>query len=120
ASLAVRLEQHLSKDEILTRYLNTLYLGNGTAGVQAASRFYFGVPITQLDVDPRTGQPNPSLALARAATLAGIAPAPSVWNPVRDPKQARARELYVLNRMIANHLITPQQASAAYANALPT
>jgi penicillin-binding protein 1A len=119
ASLAVRLEQHLSKDEILTRYLNTLYLGNGTAGVQAASRFYFGVPITQLDIDPATGRPDPSLALARAATLAGMAPAPSVWNPVHDPKEARARELYVLNRMIANHLITPQQASAAYGNALP-
>jgi penicillin-binding protein 1A len=119
ASLAVRLEQHLSKDEILTRYLNTLYLGNGTAGVQAASRFYFGVPITQLDVDPATGRVDQSLALARAATLAGMAPAPSVWNPVHDPKQARVRELYVLNRMIANHLITPQQASAAYGNALP-
>ena len=119
ASLAVRLEQHLSKDEILTRYLNTLYLGNGTAGVQAASRFYFGVPITQLDVDARTGRTDPSLALARAATLAGMVPAPSVWNPVHDPKEARARELYVLNRMIANHLITPQQASSAYGNSLP-
>ena len=128
ASLAVRLEQHLSKEEILTRYLNTLYLGNGTAGVQAASRFYFGVPITQLDRDPttgqsgdpKTGQTGAELALARAATLAGMAPAPSVWNPVHDPKEARIRELYVLNRMIANHLTTPQLASAAYRNALPT
>ena len=119
ASLAVRLEQHLSKDEILTRYLNTLYLGNGTAGVQAASRFYFGVPITELDYDPATGNHDASLALARAATMAGIAPAPSVWNPVHDPKQARVRELYVLNRMIANHRISPQQASTAYGDALP-
>jgi len=119
ASLAVRLEQHLSKDQILTRYLNTLYLGNGTAGVQAASRFYFGVPITQLDINPATGQPGdagmdgPTLALARAATLAGMAPAPSVWNPLHDRKAARVRELYVLNRMIANKMISPQQASAA-------
>ena len=119
ASLAIRLEQHLSKDQILTRYLNTLYLGNGTAGVQAASRFYFGVPVTDLDLDPKTGQRSAGLALARAATLAGIAPAPSVWNPVHDPKQARVRELYVLNRMIANHLITPQQASKAYGDGLP-
>src|SRR4051794_17554647 len=97
ASLAVRLEQHLSKKEILTRYLNTLYLGNGTAGVQAASRFYFGVPITQLDIDPSTGrtgdaaagQDGATLALARAATLAGMAPAPSVWNPLHDRKAAR-------------------------------
>jgi len=119
ASLAVRLEQHLSKQEILTRYLNTLYLGNGTAGVQAASRFYFGVPVTQLDYDPVTGKQSQSLALARAATLAGMAPAPSLWNPVHDPKQARVRELYVLNRMIANHLTTPQLASEAYGDALP-
>ena len=119
ASLAIRLEQHLSKDEILTRYLNSLYLGNGTAGVQAASRFYFGVPVTDLDLDPATGQRDPALALARAATLAGIVPAPSVWNPVHDPKQARVRELYVLNRMIANHFISPQQASDAYGSALP-
>jgi penicillin-binding protein 1A len=119
ASLAVRLEQHLSKEEILTRYLNTLYLGSGTAGVQAASRFYFGVPITNLDYDPLTNRHNPAIALARAATLAGIAPAPSDWNPLRSPKQARIRELYVLNRMIANHFITPQQASDAYRRALP-
>jgi penicillin-binding protein 1A len=119
ASLAVRLEQHLSKNEILTRYLNTLYLGNGTAGVQAACRFYFGVPVTDIDLDPATGRRDPALALRRAATLAGTAPAPSVWNPLHDPKQARVRELYVLNRMIANHLITPQQASDAYADALP-
>src|SRR4051812_5913122 len=56
ASLAIRLEQHLTKDEILTRYLNTLYLGSGTAGVQAASRFYFGVRIQDLDLDPRNGR----------------------------------------------------------------
>jgi penicillin-binding protein 1A len=84
--------------------------------VQAAARFYFGVPVTQLDCrapDQQCG--DSALALARAATLAGMAPAPSVWNPVHDPKAARARELYVLNRMIANHFISPQQASDAYA-----
>jgi penicillin-binding protein 1A len=119
ASLAIRLEQHLSKDEILTRYLNTLYLGSGTAGVQAASRFYFGVPVQDLKLDPKTGTRDPALALARAATLAGIAPAPSDWNPVHDPKQARKREIYVLNRMIKNRMITSQQASAAYGSGLP-
>jgi membrane peptidoglycan carboxypeptidase len=64
ASLAVRLEQHLSKDEILTRYLTTLYLGNGAAGVQAASRYYYGVPLQQLDLDRRTGEHDQTLALA--------------------------------------------------------
>jgi penicillin-binding protein 1A len=119
ASLAVRLEQHLSKEQILTRYLNTLYLGNGTAGVRAASKYYFGVPIQRLDVDPRTGRRSASLALARAATLAGFVPAPSAWNPVADPQEARRRELYVLNQMVKNRLITPQQASDAYGDALP-
>jgi penicillin-binding protein 1A len=119
ASLAVRLEQHLTKDQILTRYLNTLYLGNGTAGVEAASRFYFGVPISSLGLNATTGHRSSSLALARAATLAGIAPAPSVWNPLNDPRQARARELYVLNRMLVAGDISSQQAGAAYGDRLP-
>jgi penicillin-binding protein 1A len=119
ASLAIRLEQHLSKSEILTRYLNTLYLGNGTAGVEAASRFYFGVPISSLDLNTASGRHDPSLALARAATLAGIAPAPSIWNPVNDPQRARVRELYVLNRMQVAGDIDSEQAGDAYGQALP-
>jgi penicillin-binding protein 1A len=119
ASLAIRLEQHLTKDQILTRYLNTLYLGNGTAGVEAASRFYFGVPISELGLNTTTGRKDPSLALARAATLAGIAPAPSDWNPVHDPQQARVRELYVLNRMQVDGDINSEQAGDAYGTALP-
>ncbi|HET6816596.1 MAG TPA: transglycosylase domain-containing protein [Mycobacteriales bacterium] len=119
ASLAIRLEQHLSKDAILTRYLNTLYLGNGAAGVQAASKYYFGVPVQELDLDPKTGAHDPSLALARAATLAGFIPAPSVWNPVNDPKESYRREFYVLNQMIKTGKITSQQAAAAVRNGLP-
>src|SRR5205823_10472563 len=119
ASLAIRLEQHLSKDEILTRYLNTLYLGNGAAGVQAASKYYFGVPVQDLDLDERTGARDPSLALARAATLAGVIPAPSVWNPVNDPTAAYRREFYVLNQMIKNGMISSQQASDAVRHGLP-
>jgi len=114
ASLAIRLERHLTKDQILTRYLNTLYLGNGTAGVEAASRYYFGVPIAKIGLRRTSGKTDPSLALARAATLAGIAPAPSAWNPVVDPDQARVRELYVLNRMFADGDITSEQAADAY------
>jgi penicillin-binding protein 1A len=87
--------------------------------VQAASRFYFGVPVQDLDLDPATGKRAPSLALARAATLAGIAPAPSDWNPVHDAKAARKREIYVLNRMIKNNMISSQQASEAYGSGLP-
>jgi penicillin-binding protein 1A len=119
ASLAIRLEQHLTKSQILTRYLNTIYLGNGTAGVEAASRFYFGVPISSLALNTKTGRQDQSLGLARAATLAGIAPAPSLWNPVNDPKQARVRELYVLNRMEVAGDIDSEQAGDAYGQSLP-
>jgi penicillin-binding protein 1A len=119
ASLAIRLEQHLSKDAILTRYLNTLYLGNGAAGVQAASKYYYGVPVQHLDLDPKTGEHSDSLALARAATLAGFIPAPSVWNPVNDPKEAYRREFYVLNQMIKTGKITSQQAADAVKDGLP-
>ncbi len=119
AALAFRLEHTLSKQEILTRYLNAVYLGNGTYGVQAASTFYFGVPISDIDLDPTTGQRSGTLALARASMLAGMAPAPSIWNPLHDPKATRDRQLYTLNRMVANGMISAQEASAAYGGGLP-
>ena len=114
AALAVRLEQKLSKQQILTDYLNALYLGNGLYGVQAASKYYFGVPVKDLDLDPKTGVRNPLLALARASLMAGTAPAPSAWNPVKDFATARARQQYTLNRMVVGGFATPQQVSDAY------
>ena len=114
AALAVRLEQQLSKQEILTDYLNALYLGNGVYGVQAASTYYFGVPVRDLALDARTGRRSDALALARASLLAGIAPAPSVWNPVRDFAIARGRQTYTLNRMVAGGYISPEQATEAF------
>ena len=116
ASVAVRLEQRKSKDEILTDYLNVLYLGNSTYGVQAASRYYFGVGVEELGLASpgAAGPPDPVVALARASMLAGIAPAPSVWNPVRDFAQARGRQKYTLNQMVAGGHITSAEASEAY------
>jgi penicillin-binding protein 1A len=114
AALALRLEHRVSKEQILTDYLNALYLGNGTYGVQAAARYYFGVPVKDLDLDRRTGARRPLLGLARASMLAGIAPAPSAWNPVRDLTTARVRQQYTLNRMVVGGYVTPQQASDAY------
>lgn len=114
AALAVRLERKLSKREILTAYLNALYLGNGLYGVQAASQYYFGVPVKDLDLDQRRHRRDPLLALARASLLAGIAPAPSAWNPVKDFTTARARQRYTLNRMVVGGDATPQQVSDAY------
>ena len=114
AALAVRLEQQLTKQQILTAYLNALYLGNGLYGVQAASSYYFGVPVKDLDLDPRTHVRSGALALARASIMAGIAPAPSAWNPVKDFATARARQTYTLNRMVAGGYISPQQATDAF------
>ena len=114
AALAVRLEQKLSKQEILTDYLNVLYLGNGTYGVQAASKYYFGVAVKDLDLSLATQVRTQSLAIARAAMLAGMAPAPSVWNPVHDFPAAKARQRYTLNQMVKGGYITSQQASDAF------
>src|SRR3954451_12502792 len=98
AALAVRLENRLSKDQILTDYLNVLYLGNNVYGVQAAARYYFGVDVKDLDKAPN-GTRDKTLALARASMLAGIAPAPSAWNPVKDYTTARSRQAYTRNQM---------------------
>jgi penicillin-binding protein 1A len=117
AGLAVRLENRKSKEEILTDYLNVLYLGNQVYGVQAASKYYFGVDVKDLDLDetPGRGLPrDPGLALARASMLAGIAPAPSAWNPVKDFTTARIRQQYTLNQMVLNRHITSEQASDAF------
>ena len=113
AALAVRLENKLSKEQILTDYLNVLYLGNGVYGVQAAARYYFGVDIKNIDKGPG-GRPDPTLGLARASLLAGIAPAPSAWNPVKDFGTAKARQRYTLNQMIKLKYTTLAEGSAAF------
>ena len=115
AALAVRLEDRKSKQDILTDYLNVLYLGNSTYGVQAASKYYFGVDVKDLALDEASpGAPDRVLAIARASMLAGIAPAPSVYNPVKDFDSARVRQRYTLNQMVLNGYITEQEAAAAF------
>jgi penicillin-binding protein 1A len=115
AALAYRAEQKFGKEEILIRYLNSVYLGNGTYGVQAASKYYFGVPIKDLALDRASGRRSPLIELARAAMLAGIVSAPSAYNPVHSFKRAKERQFYALERMSANGYITPIDASRAYA-----
>jgi len=114
AALAVRLEKKLSKERILTDYLNVLYLGNGVYGIQAASKYYFNVPVKDLELDRRTGQKDPILGLARASMLAGIAPAPSAWNPVKDFRTARLRQQYTLNRMVVGGYSTSREVTEAF------
>ncbi len=88
AGVALSLERQLSKDQILERYLNTVYFGNGAYGVQTAARRYFGV-----DSDDVT--------LPQAALLAGLLKAPRDYDPFRRPRAARSRRDLVLARMHA-------------------
>ncbi len=107
AILAYRIERYLSKDEILTLYLNQLYLGNGAYGVEAAAQNYFGKHVWEL-------------SLGECAVLAGLPRAPSLYSPVRHPKRAKERKAYVLNRMFEDHYITRDQLEAALAEPIRT
>lgn len=86
AFLAYKIEQEFSKQEILALFLNKMFFGQRAYGVAAAAQVYFGKALKDINV-------------AEAATLAGILPAPSQYNPVRSPTNARVRRAYVLQRM---------------------
>ena len=98
--LTFKLEHLLSKDQILEIYLNQIYLGQRAYGFAAASETYFGKPLQNISV-------------AEAAMLAGLPKAPSAYNPINNPKRARARQLYIIERMLDNGFITKEQAEAA-------
>ncbi len=100
--LAVSLEQHYTKQQILQRYLNIVYFGQGAYGVQAAAERFFGVPAAKLD-------------LAQAATLAGLVQDPAAYDPVQHPGAARQRRDEVLTDMRAQAMITTAQYSRAVA-----
>ena len=102
AILAYRLEKNLDKDEILTIYLNEIYLGAGAYGVEAAARIYFGKHASELN-------------LPEAALLAGLPKAPSAYNPLQHPQQARQRQRYVLQRMRDNDWLSPKEYEQAVA-----
>jgi len=98
--LAYWLEHRFTKDQILTIYLNRVYLGGGTYGVDAAARHYFGKPATQV-------------TLYEAALLAGLLKAPSRLNPTHDPAGADQRASLVLQTMTEAGFITEAEARAA-------
>ena len=98
--LTYKLEHLLSKDQIFEIYLNQIFLGHRAYGFAAASETYFGKPIQ-------------SLSIAEAAMLAGLPKAPSAYNPINNPKRARSRQLYIIERMQENGFITAEQALAA-------
>ncbi len=100
AMIALWLELRLSKDEILSRYLSSIYFGDGVYGLGAAARHYFGKPPEQLSI-------------GEAAMLAGIVKAPVDLDPVDHPKAAAARAGQVLEAMVETRAITREQADAA-------
>ena len=98
--LTFKLEHTLSKDQILEIYMNQIYLGNRAYGFAAACETYFGKPLKDITV-------------AEAAMLAGLPKAPSAYNPIKNPKRARIRQQYIIERMMDNGFITASQADAA-------
>jgi penicillin-binding protein 1A len=99
--LARQIESMMPKDRILELYLNAIFLGNNSHGVEAASRNYFRKSCAEL-------------SLAEAAMIAGLAPAPSKYAPTTNFKAAKNRQKYVLSRMVELNMISEQEALAAY------
>jgi penicillin-binding protein 1A len=97
--LAQKIEQQLTKDQILERYLNLVYLGSGAYGVGDAAWVYFSKSVDQL-------------TLSEMATLAGLAPAPNLYAPDKNLKTATERRNLVLARMAEDGIITPAQKQA--------
>jgi penicillin-binding protein 1A len=105
AVLAIQLERKYSKAEILNRYLNTIYFGNGAYGVQAAAYRYFGTAASRL-------------TLPQAALLAAVIRAPEDYNPYAHPQAAQDRRNLVLDKMLAYGFASAAAARAAQATPL--
>jgi penicillin-binding protein 1A len=98
--LALWLERNFTKDQILELYLNRVYFGSGTYGIDAAARKYFGKPASEV-------------SLFEAAMLAGMLKAPSRYNPLNDKTLARERARLVLRNMVAAEFLAEDAAQAA-------
>jgi penicillin-binding protein 1A len=105
ALLSFKIENNLSKDQILELYINQIFLGQRAYGFAAASQIYFGKPLKDVSV-------------AEAAMLAGLPKAPSAYNPIINPKRAKLRQQYVLRRMHELGFINDEQYDAAGKEAL--
>jgi penicillin-binding protein 1A len=106
ALLAWRVEDHNSKKQILERYLNTVYFGNGAYGVQAAAEVYFGKKASQLDE-------------ADAVLLAGLIRNPVGYDPIAYPEEAVQRRRVVVDRLVTEHVLTTAQRDRVLARPLP-
>ncbi len=100
AIMAIKIERHYSKDQILEQYLNSIYFGEGAWGIQNAAEIYFGKDVEQL-------------TLAESALLAGVLKAPSHYSPFKDPERALNRRNLVLNKMYEYGMIEESELNAA-------
>jgi len=107
AMLAIRLEDELSKQQILERYLNTVYFGNGAYGIQAAAETYFGESVE-------------ALTAVQGAFLAGLIRNPDGYDPFRFPVQSRSRRNFVLDRMVVRGHLARADADQLKSSPLPT
>ena len=105
ATLAYQLERRYSKNQILERYLNTIYLGNGAYGVEVAARRYFGIGVG-------------GVTLGQAALLAGMVRSPNPTDPYDHPDVATARRRVVLDKMVALGRVSAAEAEKAAAEPL--
>jgi penicillin-binding protein 1A len=105
--LAYKIERALTKDQILELYMNQIYLGERAYGFASAARVYFGKDLKDV-------------TLAEAAMLAGLPKAPSAYNPVVNPKRAKIRQQYILQRMLDLNYISKAQFDQASAEEIRT
>ncbi len=98
--LALKIDKELSKNDVLTLYMNKIYLGHRAYGVGAAAQVYYGKTLDELD-------------LAQIAMIAGLPKAPSTFNPITNPERATIRRNYVLDRMLSLGFINAEQEKAA-------
>jgi penicillin-binding protein 1A len=103
--LAMNIERQMSKEQILEVYMNQIFLGQRAHGFAAASEIYFGKRLKDITV-------------AEAAMLAGLPKAPSAYNPIANPRRARIRQQYIIDRMEENGFITAAQRDEAKAQTL--
>jgi penicillin-binding protein 1A len=100
AILAIRIERHYTKEEILSMYLNQIYFGDGAYGVEAAARRFFGKPVAEL-------------SLAECSLLAGLPRNPSAYSPRRHFDRAKHRQAIVLRSMAEMDMVSAEEAAVA-------
>jgi penicillin-binding protein 1A len=98
--LTFKLEHMLTKEQILEIYMNQIFLGQRAYGFSSAAHVYFGKALKDVTI-------------AEAAMLAGLPQAPSAYNPIKNPRRARARQLHIIDRMVENGFINAEEAEQA-------